>query len=87
MMCIRVRVVEPQRIRAVIEKLKEEGLVTTKTKDESKVGKEKYKEGEQKDASASVDEATEQLSSETPTSTVIPKPQTNSKIRTKRVSH
>ena len=79
--------VEPRRIRAAVEKLNEKDLVTTKTKDESRMRKEKYKAGQQKGASAGVDEATEQLSSETPTSTVIPKPQTNSKIRTKRVSH
>ena len=66
MMCFLERAVEPQRIRAATEKLKEEGLVTTKTKDESKVGKEKHKEGQQEDTSAGVGEATEQLSLENP---------------------
>lgn len=49
--------VETERIYAAIEKLKEKKLVTTKTKDESRVGKDKFREQKETE----VEEVTEQV--------------------------
>ncbi|EJD00385.1 arginyl-tRNA synthetase [Fomitiporia mediterranea MF3/22] len=56
--------VEPARIRTALEKLKAKNLLTTKTKDESRLGKDKFREEKEKkedNNTDDVDDATDQL--------------------------